>query len=134
MDRRNSHARRRVVTLLAAVLAWASSGSAAAQDAQGRDDEQQLQVTSETFSPGAALPLSAVFNNPVNGMNSCTPNGAAGGDESPQLSWRHVPRGTRSFVVILYDTTAAFTHWGMYNIAAQSRMLPQNAGSAARAC
>lgn len=133
MDRGKSHARRRVVTLLAAVLAWASSGSAAAQDAQGQDDGQQLQVSSETFSPGAVLPLSAVFNNPVNGVNSCTPNGAAGGDESPQLSWRHVPRGARSFVVILYDTTAAFTHWGMYNIAAQSRMLPQNAGTAGSA-
>lgn len=133
MDRDHLRARRRVVPLLAAVLAWASSGSAAAQDAPGQDDEHHLQVTSDTFSPGAALPLSAIFNNPVNGLNTCTPNGAAGGDESPQLSWRHVPQGTRSFVVILYDTTAAFTHWGMYNIAAQSRMLPQNAGSAGSA-
>jgi Raf kinase inhibitor-like YbhB/YbcL family protein len=52
------------------------------------------------------------------------------GDESPQLAWSHVPHDTRSFVVVLYDPTAAFTHWGMYNIPATTRMLPQNAGVA----
>ena len=133
MDRENPRPRAALMTLLAAALAGAASVSATAQDAQGRDDEHQLQVTSDTFAPGATLPLSAIFNNPVSGVNTCTPNGAAGGDESPQLDWRHVPRGTRSFVVILYDTTAAFTHWGMYNIPAQTRSLPQNAGSAGSA-
>jgi len=55
-------------------------------------------------------------------------NGAAGGNESPQLTWRHAPPETRSFVVIAYDITAQFTHWQMYNIAADTHSLPQNAG------
>jgi len=116
--------------LLAAGLALLASGSARTQEGQPTEDGRHLQVTSDTFTAGATLPLSAIFNNPVNGINTCTPDGAAGGDESPQLSWHRVPRETRSFVVILYDTTAAFTHWGMYNIAAQVRALPQNAGRA----
>jgi Raf kinase inhibitor-like YbhB/YbcL family protein len=32
--------------------------------------------------------------------------------------------------VILYDETAAFTHWGMYNISPSRTGLPQNAGVA----
>jgi Raf kinase inhibitor-like YbhB/YbcL family protein len=66
----------------------------------------------------------------VNGLNVCTPDGAPGLDQSPELMWRHVPHDTRSFVVILYDPTAAFTHWGMYNIAPEVRTLPENAGVA----
>jgi len=31
-------------------------------------------------------------------------------------------------VVILYDVTASFTHWGMYNIASHVDTLPMNAG------
>lgn len=130
MIRNSSTARRQLPLLLAAGLALLGSGTATTQQAQGTDDGRHLQVTSETFTAGGTLPLSAIFNNPVNGVNGCTPNGAAGGDESPQLSWRGVPREARSFVVILYDTTAAFTHWGMYNIAASARALPQNAGRA----
>lgn len=66
-------------------------------------------------------------HSPVNGLNVCTPDGSA---ESPQLAWSHAPHGTRSFVVVLYDTTAAFTHWGMYNIPHRTHELPQNAGVA----
>jgi Raf kinase inhibitor-like YbhB/YbcL family protein len=47
--------------------------------------------------------------------------------------WSHAPDDTRSFVVVLYDTTAAFTHWGMYNIAASAQGLPENAGVAGSA-
>jgi Raf kinase inhibitor-like YbhB/YbcL family protein len=32
--------------------------------------------------------------------------------------------------VILYDESASFTHWGMYNISAKTRSLPANAGVA----
>jgi Raf kinase inhibitor-like YbhB/YbcL family protein len=88
-----------------------------------------LEVTSTTFTENGPLPDSAIYNDIYQGANICTANGAVGGDQSPQLEWSHVPPNTRSFVVVLYDTTAAFTHWGMYNIALHVRMLPQNAGS-----
>lgn len=96
----------------------------AAQDQQsGNDsDHHNFHVTSTTFSRGGTLPLSMVA-----GSNLCS-FFSGGQDESPQLSWSHAPRGTRTFVVILYDDVAGFTHWGMYNIPATTTTLPENAG------
>jgi Raf kinase inhibitor-like YbhB/YbcL family protein len=105
-----------------ALLAAASGATASAQNG--------LQLQSTAFSNNGTPPLSMIFNNPTNGVNSCTASGAAGLDQSPQLSWTGAPSGTKSFVVVLYDTTAAFTHWGMYNIAGNVHELPQNAGIA----
>ena len=92
--------------------------------------QASFELHSTNFSNGSTLPLSTIFNNQANGVNTCTANGAAGGDESPQLSWTGAPRGTQSFVVVLYDVTASFTHWGMYNIGGNVRQLPTNAGQA----
>jgi Raf kinase inhibitor-like YbhB/YbcL family protein len=79
------------------------------------------------------LPISTILNNPVNGVNTCSANGAAGGDQSPELSWSGAPQGTKSYVVVLYDVTAAFTHWGMYNIQPNVTRLPAGAGVAGSA-
>ncbi|HTC15326.1 MAG TPA: YbhB/YbcL family Raf kinase inhibitor-like protein [Steroidobacteraceae bacterium] len=89
----------------------------------------KLEVASTTFTDGGAFPPSMIYNAVTNGVNVCTADGAMGGDQSPQLAWTHVPDHTRSFVVVLYDTTASFTHWGMYNIARDVRALPKNAGT-----
>lgn len=97
-------------------IAWA-------QDAQTLSDgwdHHGLRVTSTTFSSGGTLPLSMV--------GSQCPYYAGGDNQSPELSWSGVPRGTRSIVVIGYDVTAAFTHWGMYNISPKTTELPDNAG------
>ncbi len=83
---------------------------------------------SDTFADGATLPIITINNIVSNGVNGCSINGAAGGDESPQLSWGKAPAGTRSFAVVAFDSTASFTHWGMYNIAAKVDKLPLNAG------
>ena len=72
-----------------------------------------------------------INNNPVNGSNTCSIDGSPGGNQSPELSWTGAPAGTVSFVVTAYDTTAAFTHWGMYNIASTTTGLPEGAGVAA---
>lgn len=116
--------------LTLAMVVTGMSLSAASADERGDGREHRMELTSATFASHTTLPLSAVFNLVQNGVNICTANGSPGGDESPQLAWSHVPRDTRSFVVVLYDPTAAFTHWGMYNIPADTRMLPQNAGVA----
>lgn len=89
-----------------------------------------FELHSAAFVNDGTPPLSMILNNPSNGVNTCTASGAAGGDLSPQLYWTGVPPETRSFVVVLYDTTASFTHWGMYNIPAFVDDLPQNAGVA----
>jgi Raf kinase inhibitor-like YbhB/YbcL family protein len=117
-------------TLLA--LLWIAMGSATLSGsalAQDRERDHRFKLTSSTFADDATLPLSAIhtiLNS--NGLNTCTANGSPGGNESPQLSWSHAPEDTRSFVVVMYDVTASFTHWGMYNIPASTTSLPANAG------
>jgi Raf kinase inhibitor-like YbhB/YbcL family protein len=87
-----------------------------------------FQLSSTTFINGQFLPISTIHNILTNGVNACSINGDPGGNESPELSWTGAPQATRTFVVVLYDVTAAFTHWGMYNIAGQVSALPENAG------
>jgi Raf kinase inhibitor-like YbhB/YbcL family protein len=97
-----------------------------------QDRRHPFQLSSSTFDNNTFLPISAIFNvpDPENGKNLCSIDGSPGGDQSPALSWTRPRRNTRSFVVILYDETAAFTHWGMYNISRSATGLPQNAGVA----
>jgi Raf kinase inhibitor-like YbhB/YbcL family protein len=99
--------------------------TALAQSASGK-----FQLYSRTFSNQSIMPISTVLNNQVNGVNTCSANGAPGGDQSPELSWSGAPWGTASYVVVLYDVTAGFTHWGMYNISGTANGLPTNAGVA----
>ena len=113
---------------LAALLFGVCATSAPAQVSASFPENFQLR--SPAFVNNGVIPLSAVLNNQVNGANTCTANGAAGGDQSPQLFWTGAPWGTESYVVVLYDVTAAFTHWGMYNIKASATGLPANAGAA----
>jgi Raf kinase inhibitor-like YbhB/YbcL family protein len=104
--------------------------SAAGQGGGKHDSQQPFQLSSTTFANDTTLPLSMINNNIVNGSNACSLDGSPGGNQSPELSWTNAPRRTASFVVIAYDTTAAFTHWGMYNISATATGLPENAGVA----
>jgi Raf kinase inhibitor-like YbhB/YbcL family protein len=46
------------------------------------------------------------------------------------LSWTGAQTATQFFAVVLYDVTASFTHWGMYNISGNVNQLPENAGVA----
>jgi Raf kinase inhibitor-like YbhB/YbcL family protein len=112
----------------------AAAGAAAAclfGAVRADDNGAALHLHSSTFSDGGALPLITIANIPgMNGQNSCTPDGSPGGDQSPQLSWTHVPRETRSFAVVAYDVTASFTHWGIYNMAPETTTLPLGAGAA----
>jgi Raf kinase inhibitor-like YbhB/YbcL family protein len=110
---------------LAAGVALALCVLAASAPAQ-----ESFQLHSTTFSNDSTLPISMILNNQVNGVNTCSANGAAGYDESPELFWTGAPRGTHFFAVVLYDVTASFTHWGMYNISGNVAQLPENAGVA----
>ncbi len=92
--------------------------------------QESFQLRSTTFSSNSTLPISMILNNQVNGVNTCSANGAAGYDESPELFWTGAPKGTQFFAVVLYDVTASFTHWGMYNISGNVNRLPENAGVA----
>ena len=120
-----SNSRRWLTAVSTGALAAFNLGGALADD-----HEHHMTLRSMTFENGGTLPLSMI--NTVldaNGQNTCTSNGVAGGNESPQLSWEHAPDETRTFMVIVYDVTAQFTQWAMYNIPAGTMSLPQNAGN-----
>lgn len=76
-------------------------------------------IGSTTFKNDKIVPLTMVYKG----------NGCKGGDRSPELHWAGVPKKTKSFAILMLDTTAIFWHWGMYNIAANATSLPQNAGT-----
>src|SRR5208282_1980432 len=91
---------------------------------------EPFRVSSSTFVNNGVLPISMIENSLSAGKNVCSVNGAVGLDQSPEVSWKHAPWRTRSFVVTLFDVTASFTHWGMYNISAATDSLPAGVGAA----
>jgi Raf kinase inhibitor-like YbhB/YbcL family protein len=91
--------------------------------------ENRFRLTSTTFANDTSMPISTIHNIPVNNTNSCSIDGSPGGNQSPELSWTDAPRRTWTYVVTAYDVTAAFTHWGMYNIPANLTELPLGAGA-----
>src|SRR5271167_4759974 len=117
-----------ILFLLVAILSIPLQGDA--QDGQWSNPEDGFRLSSTTFENHATLPLSMLSNIIVMGVNSCSINGSPGGNQSPELSWTRANPRTRSFVVTAYDVTAAFTHWGMYNISPKATGLPANAGVA----
>jgi len=86
---------------------------------QGNQD-QHFRVTSTTLTNNSFIPASMVFN-----QYPCT-----GGNTSPQLSWTQGSGDVNSYAVVMYDVTANFTHWGVYNIPPYITDLPENAGGA----
>ena len=81
-----------------------------------------LEISSRSFSP----------NDPIPDIYTCD-----GRDISPPLSWRGIPQGTKSLVLIVDDPDApdpkapkmTWVHWVLYNIPAEATGLAENAGS-----
>ena len=126
---------RGTISVIVLFLSLGMSLAAQVKSVDGLDDDHdRFRVTSTTFENDSTLPISAIHNItipagfPNAGSNACSIDGAPGGNMSPELSWTHAPRDTRSFAVVMFDETGSFTHWGMYNIAADTTELPQNAG------
>ncbi|WP_153101600.1 YbhB/YbcL family Raf kinase inhibitor-like protein [Paraburkholderia hayleyella] len=64
---------------------------------------------------------------PVSSQITC-----AGGNRSPQLSWRNAPAGTRSFAITVFDPDApgrGVWHWAVAEIPATVSQLPENASA-----
>lgn len=60
---------------------------------------------------------------------------ADGANVSPPLEWSDPPPQTKSLALIVEDPDAprgTFRHWGLYNIAADERRLPEGTGDSLR--
>jgi Raf kinase inhibitor-like YbhB/YbcL family protein len=74
---------------------------------------ESLSVTSRSFPSGGQIPVDFTCD---------------GANKSPQLTWSAPPRDTQSFAVVAEDPDApggTFTHWMAYDIAADTRELPE---------
>jgi Raf kinase inhibitor-like YbhB/YbcL family protein len=112
------------VGTIAAAVGWTTSGGGGPPPATGAawDDDHHFRLTSTTFQKGAVLPGLMISNISIGSV-------CVGQNTTPELSWKDAPRGTKSFVVTLFDTTAGFTHWAVYNIPVSTTSLPENAGA-----
>ena len=81
-----------------------------------------MKLTSAEVSNGATIRNAQVFNS-----FTCT-----GDNISPSLSWSGAPKGTKSFVITVYDpdapTGSGWWHWVVINIPASTTSVPKNAG------
>ncbi|MBK4724193.1 kinase inhibitor [Erwinia sp. MYb375] len=82
-----------------------------------------MKLSSQNFNDGDKLPERQVLN----------AMGYQGDNLSPHLAWDDVPAGTKSFVVTCYDpdapTGSGWWHWVVANLPAETRELPEGAGS-----
>jgi Raf kinase inhibitor-like YbhB/YbcL family protein len=106
---RNRHAMRMITAFLAA---------AALDPALGAD----FQLTSSDIGPDKPLAQDFVFSG----------FGCTGANQSPAISWRGAPEGTKSYAVALFDPDAmqgrGFWHWLVVNIPASTTSLSRDAG------
>src|SRR5258708_23844905 len=106
----------RRTTLVAAVVGLAAV--ARAQNPAGGS----FTLTGADLAPTGTIGESHVYNG----------FGCSGKNQSPALSWKNAPAGTKSFALTMYDpdapTGSGWWHWVIYDIPASATSLPAGAG------
>lgn len=77
-------------------------------------------LSSEDFKDGGFIPHTYAYDK----------NGCGGENISPQLEWKNVPTGTKSFGLTMFDPDAptghGWWHWVVWDIPAKMNGLPQD--------
>lgn len=85
-----------------------------------------LTLTSPDIVPNGTISPKYTFNN----------YGCKGQNISPELKWKDIPNGTKSFAVTVYDpdapTGSGWWHWMVVNIPTNYTSLPANFGKSDR--
>lgn len=84
-------------------------------------------LAQNTFTlSSSSLGGEATINEEFNGF------GCTGENQSPQLSWRNAPEGTKSFAITMYDpdapTGSGWWHWVVFDIPSNTSELVSGAG------
>ena len=82
-------------------------------------------LSSPDIRPNATIREAQVFNG----------FGCTGGNVSPALAWKNVPKGTKSFALLVHDPDAptggsGWWHWVVVNLPADTTQLAAGAGKA----
>ncbi|NMM39214.1 MAG: YbhB/YbcL family Raf kinase inhibitor-like protein [Glaciimonas sp.] len=86
---------------------------------------QTFEITSSDVGSDKTIPNKFVFNG----------FGCNGNNLSPEVAWKNVPAGTKSFALMVHDPDAptggaGFWHWVVVNLPASVSSLAQGAGTA----
>jgi Raf kinase inhibitor-like YbhB/YbcL family protein len=115
--------------ILAMMLASALAVTVAAQRGGG----QRGGGAGAPAAPGAAAPPMRLMSNAFIDGGAIPPKFTQAGEQvSPQMAWADAPAATQSFVLHMHDmegarnkTTEDQLHWLVWNIAAETRALPE---------
>lgn len=85
--------------------------------------QSKIPVSSTAFRNGGHIGQKYVFSG----------FGCTGKNQSPEIRWGRVPKGTRSLALTIYDpnapTGSGWWHWVVYNIPASVHEIPAGAGT-----
>lgn len=107
------------------LIAGLALGSLCGVSAFAETSQAKFTLSSTDFKPEQAVAQKHIFNG----------FGCAGDNKSPALSWENAPKGTKSFVLTVYDpdapTGSGWWHWVVYNIPANTTQLSTGIGQGA---
>jgi Raf kinase inhibitor-like YbhB/YbcL family protein len=91
-----------------------------------------LTISSTLFSQNTFTLSSNTLGGEATKIEEFNGFGCTGKNESPQLSWKNAPEGTKSFAITMYDpdapTGSGWWHWIVFNIPTSTTELVANAG------
>jgi len=91
-----------------------------------------LTISSTLFSQNTFTLSSNTLGGEATKIEEFNGFGCTGKNESPQLSWKNAPEGTKSFAITMYDpdapTGSGWWHWVVFDIPTSTTELVANAG------